>query len=40
MAAITRWTQYSPTSQGTIGKGRNAGCVGIGTAVAACARRY
>jgi len=36
-AAITRWVSYSPTSQGTIGKGRNAGCVGkrgysIGTA--------
>ena len=36
-AAITRWVSYAPTSQGTIGKGRNAGCVGtrgysIGTA--------
>lgn len=37
MAAITRWVQYDPTSNGTIGDGRNAGCVGtrgysIGTA--------
>jgi hypothetical protein len=36
-AAITRWVQYDPTSQGTYGEGRNAGCVGargysIGTA--------
>ena len=28
MAAITRWIAYNPTSQGTIGKGRGAGCVG------------
>lgn len=28
MAAITRWVQYNPTTNGTIGDGRNAGCVG------------
>jgi hypothetical protein len=27
-AAITRWVQYDPTSEGTIGLGRNAGGVG------------
>lgn len=37
MAATTRWVQYTPSSAGTIGDGRNAGCKGtsgfvIGTA--------
>lgn len=36
-AATTRWVQYDPTSEGTFGDGRGAGCVGtrgysIGTA--------
>lgn len=36
-AAITRWVQYDPTSEGIIGDGRNAGCKGtrgssVGTA--------
>lgn len=30
MAAVTRWVQYDPTTQGTIGQGRGAGCVGTG----------